>query len=312
MAFDFIGFVLTFFLATSHAAREGARAGLGLTLIRYGLYVQDHAADPDPMEKWEEELEKEVEEAAEARMNSSSKNGTHGGMMGNGTKGMMNGSMDGMMGGKDDDGKDNSTINLNITEALKDADVSVTFIPATPASDSSSTTSAIASAIATATATPILNATQQLINSTTSINGTIAPHLSLFSRQSDATIAARTQFNMVIGILLMSIGWILLFKSIVAFLRARRMERLALYRASTGSSGPAAVESGVEAWLSNFGVWPALNASATNEFSENADEPPAEARESRESEDAAGQGEIALGDEESGQERPRWWLRRDV
>lgn len=36
--FQFIGFVITYFLSTSHAARYGARAGLGLTFIQYGAY----------------------------------------------------------------------------------------------------------------------------------------------------------------------------------------------------------------------------------------------------------------------------------
>ncbi|KXS21159.1 hypothetical protein M427DRAFT_51426 [Gonapodya prolifera JEL478] len=57
VVFDFIGFMLTFFLATSHAAREGSRAGLGVTLVRYGLVVLHKArqaqagggmADDDP------------------------------------------------------------------------------------------------------------------------------------------------------------------------------------------------------------------------------------------------------------------------
>jgi hypothetical protein len=34
----FIGFLLTYILHTSHAAKYGSRAGLGLTLIQYGLY----------------------------------------------------------------------------------------------------------------------------------------------------------------------------------------------------------------------------------------------------------------------------------
>ncbi|KAJ3757657.1 hypothetical protein F5878DRAFT_705977 [Lentinula raphanica] len=36
--FQFVGFLLTFVLHTSHAAKYGSRAGLGLTLIQYGLY----------------------------------------------------------------------------------------------------------------------------------------------------------------------------------------------------------------------------------------------------------------------------------
>lgn len=36
--FQFVGFVLTYLLHTSHAAKFGSRAGLGLTLIQYGFY----------------------------------------------------------------------------------------------------------------------------------------------------------------------------------------------------------------------------------------------------------------------------------
>ncbi|KAF4613710.1 hypothetical protein D9613_007783 [Agrocybe pediades] len=36
--FQFIGFLLTYLLHTSHAAKFGSRAGLGLTLIQYGFY----------------------------------------------------------------------------------------------------------------------------------------------------------------------------------------------------------------------------------------------------------------------------------
>lgn len=36
--FNFIGFLLTFLLHTSHAGKYGSRAGLGLTLIKFGLY----------------------------------------------------------------------------------------------------------------------------------------------------------------------------------------------------------------------------------------------------------------------------------
>ncbi|KAI8846171.1 hypothetical protein BC829DRAFT_399117 [Chytridium lagenaria] len=40
MSFDFIGFLLTSMLATSHAAKHGSRSGLGITLIRYGLLLK--------------------------------------------------------------------------------------------------------------------------------------------------------------------------------------------------------------------------------------------------------------------------------
>ncbi|TPX44196.1 hypothetical protein SeLEV6574_g04646 [Synchytrium endobioticum] len=43
MSFDFIGFLLTSLLATSHAARCGSRSGLGITLIRYGFLLKSKA-----------------------------------------------------------------------------------------------------------------------------------------------------------------------------------------------------------------------------------------------------------------------------
>lgn len=36
--FQFVGFLLTYLLHTSHAGMYGSRAGLGLTLIQYGFY----------------------------------------------------------------------------------------------------------------------------------------------------------------------------------------------------------------------------------------------------------------------------------
>jgi len=36
--FQYLGFVITYFLSTSHAAKYGSRAGLGLTMIQYGAY----------------------------------------------------------------------------------------------------------------------------------------------------------------------------------------------------------------------------------------------------------------------------------
>lgn len=40
MAFQFVGFLLTYLLHTSHAAKNGSKAGLGITLIQYGLYLR--------------------------------------------------------------------------------------------------------------------------------------------------------------------------------------------------------------------------------------------------------------------------------
>lgn len=52
--FQFIGFVITYFLSTTHAARYGARAGLGLTFIQYGAYwraAQNIEANPSKEEQ---------------------------------------------------------------------------------------------------------------------------------------------------------------------------------------------------------------------------------------------------------------------
>lgn len=41
MSFQFVGFLLTYLLASSHAARNGSRAGFGVILIQYGFYLRD-------------------------------------------------------------------------------------------------------------------------------------------------------------------------------------------------------------------------------------------------------------------------------
>lgn len=43
MSFQFIGFLLTYLLHTTHAARCGSRAGLGITLVQYGFYLRTRA-----------------------------------------------------------------------------------------------------------------------------------------------------------------------------------------------------------------------------------------------------------------------------
>ncbi|EPQ54355.1 hypothetical protein GLOTRDRAFT_111649 [Gloeophyllum trabeum ATCC 11539] len=43
--FQFPGFLLTYLLHTTHAAKYGSRAGLGLTLIQYGFYSRSSRAD---------------------------------------------------------------------------------------------------------------------------------------------------------------------------------------------------------------------------------------------------------------------------
>jgi len=51
--FQFVGFVLTYLLSTSHAARYGSRAGLGLTLIQYGFYSRGgQSTDGDDDVAW--------------------------------------------------------------------------------------------------------------------------------------------------------------------------------------------------------------------------------------------------------------------
>ena len=44
----FIGFLLTYLLHTTHAARHGSRAGLGITFIQYGFYLRAKPTDIPP------------------------------------------------------------------------------------------------------------------------------------------------------------------------------------------------------------------------------------------------------------------------
>lgn len=44
MSFQFVGFLLTFLLHSTHAAKFGSRAGLGITLIHYGFYLRTRAS----------------------------------------------------------------------------------------------------------------------------------------------------------------------------------------------------------------------------------------------------------------------------
>lgn len=41
MSFQLVGFLLTYLLHTTHAAKNGSRAGLGVTLIQYGWYLRN-------------------------------------------------------------------------------------------------------------------------------------------------------------------------------------------------------------------------------------------------------------------------------
>ncbi|KAG5303589.1 metal homeostatis protein bsd2 [Histoplasma capsulatum G186AR] len=60
-SFQLVGFLLTYLLHTTHAAKNGSRAGLGLTLVQYGFYMKgsgeinrpsepdgSYATPPDP------------------------------------------------------------------------------------------------------------------------------------------------------------------------------------------------------------------------------------------------------------------------
>jgi len=54
ISFQFVGFLLTYLLHTTHAARLGSRAGLGITLIQYGfaLRTKNDGADDDSANGW--------------------------------------------------------------------------------------------------------------------------------------------------------------------------------------------------------------------------------------------------------------------
>lgn len=45
ISFQFVGFLLTFLLHTTHAAKYGSRAGLGVTLIQYGFALRTRLED---------------------------------------------------------------------------------------------------------------------------------------------------------------------------------------------------------------------------------------------------------------------------
>lgn len=48
MSFQLVGFLLTYLLHTTHAAKNGSRAGLGITLIHYGFYIRTAPEDGVP------------------------------------------------------------------------------------------------------------------------------------------------------------------------------------------------------------------------------------------------------------------------
>lgn len=44
MSFQLVGFLLTYLLHTTHAAKNGSRAGLGITLVQYGFTTKSSGA----------------------------------------------------------------------------------------------------------------------------------------------------------------------------------------------------------------------------------------------------------------------------
>lgn len=48
MSFQLVGFLLTYLLHTTHAAKNGSRAGLGLTLVQYGFYMKGSSETRGP------------------------------------------------------------------------------------------------------------------------------------------------------------------------------------------------------------------------------------------------------------------------
>lgn len=47
-SFQLVGFLLTYLLHTTHAAKHGSKAGLGITLIQYGFGMRSAAAGSSP------------------------------------------------------------------------------------------------------------------------------------------------------------------------------------------------------------------------------------------------------------------------
>ena len=45
MSFQLVGFLLTYLLHTTHAAKNGSKAGLGITFIQYGFYMRSRPDD---------------------------------------------------------------------------------------------------------------------------------------------------------------------------------------------------------------------------------------------------------------------------
>ncbi|KAI0638235.1 hypothetical protein C8Q77DRAFT_1047046 [Trametes polyzona] len=52
ISFQFVGFLLTYLLHTTHAAKMGSRAGLGVTLIQYGFALRGRDTSPTEQDVW--------------------------------------------------------------------------------------------------------------------------------------------------------------------------------------------------------------------------------------------------------------------
>ena len=48
MSFTLVGFLLTYLLHTTHAAKNGSKAGLGITLVQYGFYMRSGRSTVSP------------------------------------------------------------------------------------------------------------------------------------------------------------------------------------------------------------------------------------------------------------------------
>ncbi|KAF1804036.1 hypothetical protein FB192DRAFT_1278575 [Mucor lusitanicus] len=46
-SFQFVGFMLTYLLHTSHASKQGSRAGLGISLVQTGFYIRSRGTLED-------------------------------------------------------------------------------------------------------------------------------------------------------------------------------------------------------------------------------------------------------------------------
>jgi len=56
-SFQFIGFMLTYMLHTSHAAKNGSRAGLGMTFIQYGFYLRNNPTEDDGYVYYDQDID---------------------------------------------------------------------------------------------------------------------------------------------------------------------------------------------------------------------------------------------------------------